>query len=64
MQYQDSAPLIRNNQPLGELLRSATDAELLAVVATLLSQESSRLFDKNEARQAIQKQRDSNHYVV
>ena len=59
MQSQDSAPLIRNNQPLGELLRSATDAELLAVVATLLSQESSRLFDKNEARQAIQKQRDS-----
>ena len=58
MQSQDSAPLIRNNQPLGELLRSATDAELLAVVATLLSQESSRLFDNNEARRAVQKQRD------
>jgi uncharacterized protein YaaW (UPF0174 family) len=59
MQNQDSAPLIRSNQPLEELLQSATDEELSAVVDTLLSQESSRLFDKNDARQAIQKQRDS-----
>lgn len=59
MQNQDSAPLIRSNQPLGELLPSATDEELSAVVGTLLGQESSRLFDNDEARQAIQKQRDT-----
>lgn len=59
MRYQDPAPLIRSDQSLGELLRSATDEELLAVVGPLLEQESSRLFDNIEARQAIQKQRDS-----
>jgi uncharacterized protein YaaW (UPF0174 family) len=59
MHNQDSLPLIRSNQPLKELLRSATGDELSAVVDTLLSQESSRLFDNNEARQAIQKQRDA-----
>jgi uncharacterized protein YaaW (UPF0174 family) len=58
MQNQDSAPLIRSNQPLEELLQSATDEELSAVVDTLLGQESSRLFDNNEARRAVQKQRD------